>query len=220
METWSTVSIVWRCPLDVDAYVEHGREIEAPRPPCPLCSGPTRRWWGYERHLRDERDRLIWIPRVRCGVCGVTQALLPWFVMAWRWDVVEVIGSALEMTVEGWGHRRIARAIGRPETTVRGWCRRFRGKAVLLGEILLARAVSWGWSSWQLPTSPLRRCLVAAEALASQWRRRRGSVRSWQLTNLITGGLLLAINRTSPLAAGQAWSWMSAKSNEEVPNGP
>ncbi len=123
------VSIVWPCPLDVDAYVEHGRELEVPRPPCPLCSGPTGRWSGYERHPRDGRDRLIWIPRVRCGVCGVTQALLPWFVLAPRWDVVEVIGSALEMAAEGWGHRRIVRVIGRPE-------------------LLLARAVSWGWSRW------------------------------------------------------------------------
>ena len=214
------MSIVWPCPLDVDAYIEHGRELEAPRPPCPLCSGPTGRWSGYERHLRDGRDRLIWIPRVRCGVCGVTQALLPWFVLAWRWDVVEVIGSALEMAAEGWGHRRIARVIGRPETTVREWCRRFGSRAGLVAELLLARAVSWGWSGWDLPTSALRRCLIGAEALASQWRRRRGPVQAWRLTNLITGGRLLATNRTSPLAAWPAWSWMSAKSTQEVPNGP
>lgn len=214
------MSIVWPCPLDVDAYVERGREIEAPRPACPRCSGPTGRWSGYERHLRDERDRLIWIPRVRCGACGVTQALLPWFVVARRWDVVEVIGSALEMAAEGWGHRRIARMTGRPETTVRGWCRRFRSRAGLAAEILLARAVSWGWSDWELPTSPLRRCLAAVEALVSQWRRRHGPVRAWRLTNLITGGGLLTTNMTSLLAAGPAWPWMSAKSIQEVPNGP
>jgi hypothetical protein len=150
----------------------------------------------------------------------VTQALLPWFVMAWRWDVVEVIGSALEMAAGGCGHRRIARAVGRPETTVRGWCRRFRGRAGLVAEMLLARAVSWGWSGWELPTSPLPRCLAAVEALATEWRRRRGAVWSWRLTNLITGGRLLATNTSSPLAAGRARSWMSAKSKQEVPNGP
>ena len=214
------MSIVWPCPLDVDAYVAHGRELEVPRPPCPLCSGPTGRWSGYERHLRDERDRLIWIPRVRCGACGVTQALLPWFVMAWRWDVVEVIGSALEMAAEGCGHRRIAKALGRPETTVRGWCRRFRSRAGQVAEMLLARAVSWGWSGWELPTAPARRCLAAVEALASRWRRRWGAVRSWRLANLITGGRLLASNKTSPLAGERGWSWMSAKSIQEVPNGP
>jgi Homeodomain-like domain len=214
------VSIVWPCPLDVDAYIERGREIEAPRPPCPLCAGATGAWSGYERHLRVDRDRLIWVPRVRCKSCGVTQALLPWFVVYRRWDVVEVIGNALEMAAEGWGHRRIARMTGRPETTVRGWCRRFRERAELAAEILLARAVSWGWSDWELPTSALQRCLAAAKALASQWRRRRGPVRSCRLTNLITGGGLLATNSTSLLATGRAWSWMSAKSIQEVPNGP
>lgn len=214
------MSIVWPCPLDVDTYVAHGRELKVPRPLCPRCAGPTGGWSGYERHLRDERDRLIWIPRVRCGACGVTHALLPWFVMAWRWDVVEVIGSALEMAAEGWGYRRIGRAVGRPETTVRGWCRRFRGRAGLVAEMLLARAASWGWSGWELPTSPLRRCLAAAEALASQWQRRRGPAPFWRLTNSITGGRLLATNRTAPLAAWPAWSWMSTKSKQEVTNGP
>ena len=214
------LSIVWPCPLDVDAYVERGRELEVPRPPCPLCAGPTGRWSGYERHLRGERDRLIWIPRVRCGSCAVTQALLPWFVLARRWDAVEVIGRALELVAEGWGHRRIARVLGRPETTVREWCRRFRERAGLLAELLLARAASWGWSSWELPTASARRVVAAADALAGQWRRRRGPVGRWRLTNLITGGLLLADNRTSPLAGEQAGAWMSAKSIQEVPNGP
>jgi hypothetical protein len=214
------LSILWACPLDVEAYIKHGREIETPRPACPLCAGATGSWSGYERHLRDEHDRLIWIPRVRCGACGVTQALLPWFVVAWRWDVVEVIGRALELAAEGWGHRRIARAVGRPETTVRDWCRRFRGRAALVASVLLGRAVSWGWSGWELPTAPLPRCRAAVEAMAVQWRRRRGPVGSWRLANLITGGWLLATNTSPPLAAGPAWSWMSAKSQQEVPNGP
>jgi Homeodomain-like domain-containing protein len=214
------LSIVWACPLDVDTYIKHGRGIETPRPACPLCAGATGSWSGYERHLRDERDRLIWIPRVRCGACGVTQALLPWFVVARRWDVVEVIGRALELAAEGWGHRRIARAVGRPETTVRDWCRRFRGRAALVASVLLGRAVSWGWSGWELPTAPLARCRAAVEAVAGQWQRRRGPVERWRPVNLITGGWLLVTNTSPLLAAGQARSWMSAKSKQEVPNGP
>jgi hypothetical protein len=124
------------------------------------------------------------------------------------------------MAAEGCGHRRIARALGRPETTVREWCRRMRERAVLAAELLLARAASWGWSSWEVPTSPVRRLVFAVKALADQWRRRRGPVRRWRLINLITGGLLLATNRTSLLAAERHWSWMSAKSIWEVPNGP
>lgn len=214
------MSIVWLCPLDVDSYVERGRELEAPRPPCPSCSGPTGSWSGYERHLRGERDRLIWIPRVRCVACGRTQALLPWFVVPRRWDVIEVLATALEMAAQGRGHRRIAAMVGRSETTVRSWCRSFRKCAEVLARELLARAVSWGWSGWELPTSPLARCLAAVVAASGQWRRRRGPVPPWRLANLITGGRLLAINRTVPLAASEAWAWMSAKSNQEVPSGP
>ena len=191
-----------------------------PQPPCPPCSGPTRSWSGYERHLRAERDRLIWIPRVRCVACGTTQALLPWFVVPRRWDVVEVIGRALQMLAAGWGHRRIAEALGRPETTVRGWCRRWRRLAAAIAHELLAKAVSWGWSGWELPSSPLLRCLAAMGALTDQWSRRRGPVRPWRLANLITGGRLLSTNTTSPLAASEDCSWMSAKSKQEVPSGP
>ncbi len=98
------MSIVWAWPLDIEAYIEQGRSIVAPRPPCPECQGQTGGWSGYERHLREKTDWLIWIPRVRCRVCGVTHALLPWFVLAWRWDEVEVIGRGLELAAEGWGH--------------------------------------------------------------------------------------------------------------------
>lgn len=73
--------IVWQSPLDVDAYAARGRDVDAPRPACPSCAGPTQRWHGYRRHLRDDRDRLIWIPRVRCTRCGATRALLPSFVL-------------------------------------------------------------------------------------------------------------------------------------------
>lgn len=66
--------IVWQSPLDVDAYAARGRDVDAPRPACPSCAGPTQRWQGYRRHLRDDRDRLIWIPRVRCTLFGAIRA--------------------------------------------------------------------------------------------------------------------------------------------------
>jgi hypothetical protein len=204
----------------VEAYIERGREIEVPRPPCPDCSGPTGAWTGYERHLRADRDWLIWIPRVRCHACEVTHALLPWFAVPHRWDVVDVIGRALEMAAAGQGYRTIARTVGRPETTVRAWCRRFRRQASSVAAVLLERAASWGWSSWELPTSAQPRCVAAVAALAGQWRRRRGPVETWRPANLVTGGRLLASNMRMPLAAGRAWSWMSAKSKQEVPDGP
>jgi hypothetical protein len=220
VEKRSTVSIVWPCPVDVDGYVEGAHAIEVPRPACPRCSGATLRWHGYHRHLRDDRDRdrLIWIHRVRCRECGVTQALLPWFVLPWRWDAVEVIGQAIELAAAGHGHRRIAIAVGRSVETVRSWLRRARKGSAEIARQLLAKAVEWGWSDWEAATAGLPRLWSAVLALAEQWRRRREDAGVWAVTNLVSGGRLLATNRTSPLEGDGAWGWMAVKSNPEVPD--
>ncbi len=65
VETGPPVSMVWPWPLDVDAYVERGQQIEAPRPACPECAGTTQGWYGYYRHLREDRDRLLLVGTIR-----------------------------------------------------------------------------------------------------------------------------------------------------------
>ena len=220
VETWSTDGDRRLWPGDVDAYVERGTEIEAPRPPCPTCACITEGWSGYERHLREAGDRLIWIPRVHCTGCGKTQALLTWFVLPWHWDAVEVIGRAIELAAEGWGHRQIAAALSRPETTVRGWLRRIREGADELSAWVLGTAVAWGWTSWEVPTVGVPRLLAAVRALGQEWRRRRGVAAVWKVANLITGGSLLATNITSPLARARTSGWMARPSDSEVPHGP
>ena len=100
--------------------------------------------------------------------------------------------------------RRIAAALGRPETTVREWCRRFARTADTLARVLLAAAVRAGWSGFDLPVAPEPRCLAAADALASAWARRHGPVGVWHLVALVTGGAWLARNTTSPLAPAAA----------------
>ncbi len=190
--------IVWACALDVDAYATAGRGIETPRPACPLCAGPTHRWHGYLRHVRDDRDRLIWIPRVRCTRCGVTQALLPSFVLPRRWDTVAALGHAAELAASGLGHRPIAITLARPETTVRGWLRRLRSLAAPLTAALLARAVALGWSGFELPVAPLSRLCVAVRGLADHWPGDRPAD-AWSLAGLVTGGGLLTTNTVPPL---------------------
>ena len=212
------MSIIWPCPADVDAYVQQGAEVEVAGITCPGCSGRVQRWHGYQRHLRGVRDRLIWIPRVRCSSCGVTHALLPWFVLPWRWDEIEVIGRAVELAAAGQGHRRIAAGLGRSETTVRGWLRRVRQMAGELSRELLARATSWGWSDWETPTTGLPRLWAAVLAMARQWHRRRGQAGRWSVANLITGGRLLATNTIAPLGTRKTSGWMATKSNLEVPD--
>ena len=37
------MSMVWPCPLTVDAYAQQGRAVRVPRPECPSCSSPVHR---------------------------------------------------------------------------------------------------------------------------------------------------------------------------------
>ena len=98
----SPVAIVWPCPLTVDAYVAAGREVEFPRPGCPLCAGPLVFWSGYWRHVRAAgRCQKIFVPRLRCGPCRVSHALLPAFVLAWRLDVAETVGAVIAEVAGG-----------------------------------------------------------------------------------------------------------------------
>lgn len=210
--------IVWPCGLDVSAYAAKGREVAPPRVSCPRCGGPTGPWSGYRRHLRDAELHRIFVPRVRCRRCGMTAALMPWFVTPYRWDTVDVIGQALELSVSGQGVRRIAATLGRPETTVREWCRRFRATADALARVLLAGAIRIGWSGFDLPTAPGPRCLAAVDAFASAWARRHGPVGPWRLAALVTGGAWLARNTTSPLAAPGA-SPLMARTSRTTPGG-
>ena len=213
------MSIVWPCPLDVDRYAERGREVDAPRPACPRCGGSTQRWHGYLRHVRDDRDRLIWIPRVRCTRCGITQALLPSFVAPHRWDAVAHLGRAAELAACGLGHRPIAAALARPETTVRGWLRRLRSIAVPLASTLLAQAVALGWTGFDLPVAPLPRLCAAVRALAGRWPADR-SADPWTIAVLVSGGGLLATNTGAPLATTSPSGAMAGTRSREVCHGP
>src|SRR6266704_3576206 len=145
-EAVSPVAIVWPCPLSVDAYVAAGREAEFPRPDCPSCAGPLVFWSGYLRHVRaGGRCRRIFVPRLRCGPCRVTHALLPAFVLAWRLDVAETIGAVIGQVAGGvCGVLPATARAGVPDTTARGWVRRVRRRAPELGVAFAALAVELG----------------------------------------------------------------------------
>jgi transposase-like protein len=213
------VPIVWQPPHPVDEYAVRGRDVDAPRPRCAGCGGRTQRWSGYLRHLRDDRDRLIWIPRVRCPRCGTTWSLLPSFALPGRWDAVSHVGRAVELAATGLGHRSIAASLARPETTVRGWLRRLRASSMTLTTTLLARAVALGWTGFDLPTAPLPRLVAAVHALAGRWP---GALPAepWSIACLVTGGRLLATNTTSPLATTGRSGAMARPSIEEVSHDP
>ena len=210
--------IVWPCRLDVSTYVASGRDVGPPAVRCPACGGVTGPWSGYQRHLRADELHIVFVPRVRCRDCGRTDALLPWFIAPYRYDTVDVIGAALDLHVTGLGVRRIAAALGRPETTVREWCRRFGRVAADLGRVVLAAAVAAGWSGFELPVAARPRAAAAVGALASAWTRSHGSVSRWRIAALITGGSLFAPNTGSPLAPEAASSVM-ARTPRTTPGG-
>ena len=191
------VSIVWPCSLSVDDYVALGREVEFPRPDCPSCSVPTSRWSGYQRQVREAGQYWrIWVPRVRCGPCKVTHALLPAFVVAGRLDVAETIGAVIDEVVGGdGGVRPPARRRDVPHTTARGWVRRFVARGAEHAISFAALAIHLGAGRW-----PTRSCAAdALTATRSAWRAVSGPPGwlgrgRWRFSLRSRGGRSMATN--------------------------
>lgn len=185
---------------------------------CPECGGVLVPWgFGRVRWLRtgEPRGRLRLHPRrARCVGCARTHVLLPVVALARRADVAVVIGAGLEAKAAGGGHRRIARALGRPAATVRGWLRRFASRAEPVRVVFTSLAVWVDPDS--VPTvpgsSPLADAVVAVAAAASAVGRRWGgrllALSVWQVAAALTHGRLLSpvlpveLTNTSRLWAG------------------
>ena len=163
---------------------------------CPSCRralGP----WGYARSrvLRCAGGDLPLRPRrARCRGCAGTHVLLPDLCLLRRCDEVRVIGAALQAKAGGLGQRRIARELGLPAATVRGWLGRFAGRA----EAIRAHFLCWA-SALDPELSPLAPAgsavADALEAIAVAVRAfvlRFGSRPFWPLVASLSGGLLLA----------------------------
>ena len=196
------MAIVWPCPLPVDAYVAAGREVEVPRPVCPSCAGPLVFWSGYWRHVRAAgRCRKIFVPRVRCGPCRVSHALLPAFVLAWRLDVAEAVGAVIGQVAGGAsGVRPAAARLGVPYTTARGWVRRFRARAPGLGVAFAALAAELGGQVITPAEQGGRFALAAIDAAFGAATGLPGwlAVGLWRFASSVSGGRLIAANTTSP----------------------
>jgi hypothetical protein len=160
-------------------------------------------WWsGYWRHVRDGGlCYRVFIPRVRCGVCGVTHAVLPAFLLVGRLDVVETVGAVVEEVVGGVvGVRRAADQVDVPHTTARGWWRRFRQRCARVAVTFAALAVELGG----VTVRPLRHLEGwALAAMAAAWEAAAGfpgwaALGGWRFVSAVCGGSLIATN-TDPL---------------------
>jgi len=196
------MSMVWPCPLTVDAYASMGRAVQVPRPECPSCSGPVVFWSGYWRHVRWlGRCRKIFIRRVRCRACRVTHAVLPAFTLAWRLDAAEDAGAVIGQVASGaCGVRPAAVRAQVPYTTARGWVRRFAARAGELAVSFAALAVELGGEVVR-PQPDRRRHAVAA--IMAGFAAAAGlpgwaALGRWRFACAVTGGSLLAANATSP----------------------
>ena len=196
------MAIVWPCPLTVDAYVAAGRAVEFPRPDCPVCAEAMTFWSGYRRHVRaGGRCQKIFVPRLRCGCCRVSHALLPAFALVWRLDVAETVGMVISEVAGGaCGVRPAAARAGVPYTTARGWVRRFAGRAPELGVAFAALAVELGGQAVRPAADAGRFALTAIGAAFSAAASLPGWLAAgvWRFASSVSGGRLIAANKSSP----------------------
>jgi hypothetical protein len=159
-------------------------------------------WSGYRRFVRSGGRCLgIWVPRLRCGRCRVTHALLPAFALAWRLDAAETVGAVIARVAEGaCGVRPAAAAAWVPYTTARGWARRFAGRAGELAVSFSALAVELGGEAVRPLPDRRRHALAAVGAAFTAAAGLPGwaVLGPWRFACAVTGGSLLAANAASP----------------------
>ena len=141
------------------------------------------------------------MPRLRCGRCRVSHALLPAFALAWRLDAAEVAGAVIGQVAGGaCGVRPAAAAAGVPYTTARGWVRRFAARAGELAVSFSALAVELGGEVIRPQPGRRRHALAAVMAgfAAAAGLPGWAALGPWRFASAVTGGSLIAANATSP----------------------
>ncbi|MCW6007567.1 hypothetical protein K1W54_23905 [Micromonospora sp. CPCC 205371] len=138
--------------------------------------------------------------------------LLPVTVLVRRADEVEVVGSALAARAAGAGAGRIARALGRARSTVRGWLTRFAYRAELVRRLFgQARAGVAPARVLPVPAGSPRAEAAAATvaagvAIARRWGWDVLTVSPWRVSCAVTGGRLLSPDRAGlPINTSPPW---------------
>ncbi len=196
------MSIVWPCELSVDEYAAAGGDVVVPRPSCPGCGGAVSWWSGYHRFVRaDGIARPIFVPRVRCGSCRATTAVLPSFVAVGRLDAVGSIGAVIDAVVDGGsGVRPAAMTVDVPHTTARGWVRRFRSRAQVLAVAFAALVVELGRDPIPVVVDAAVYAVAAVNAAFEAARDLSGwsVLGRWRFASTVCGGGVLAANTNAP----------------------
>ena len=121
--------------------------------------------------------------------------LLPAWSLPRRRDSSESIGAALLMAAKGNGHRTIAADLGRPESTVRNWLRRFRQHATWLHDVgvLASHELDLGHDPSTPRATPLAGAVDSLGCAAKAAARRFGLTHAspWSIIAAISHGLLI-----------------------------
>lgn len=170
---------------------------------CPACAGRLAPWaWARPRVIgRGDRRVRVHPRRSRCRGCRVTHVLLPAVALLRRCDLVGVIGRALVARAAGWGQRPIARLLGVPRSTVRGWLDRFVARA----EAIRGHFVRWlVWLAVDVarvaPSGSAVADAVAAIVAAADAGAGLVDLDRWGFAAAATGGRLLC-NTSAPFPA-------------------
>jgi len=118
-----------------------------------------------------------------------------------RRDEVSVIGAAIEANVAGLGSRRIARGLGVPADTVRGWLRRFAERAGLVRAHFTRYVVALDPEVGPvLPAGGIVADALEAIAVAGRaWVLRFGPAGPWPVASRLSGGLLCNTSSLFPV---------------------
>lgn len=180
------------------------RDLGAGRLSCPCCGGSLGPWgFARWRTVRVENGVERCRPRrARCRSCLVSHVLLGRDCLSRRRDAAAVIGAALAAKAAGGGHRVIAKTLGVPESTVRGWLRRFGVWAERIRShfTIWAHALDPELAPIGPAGSPFADAVEAVAVAARAAVLRFGPRPPWQVASALTGGALLS-NTSSPWAA-------------------
>lgn len=168
---------------------------------CPACMESLSPWgFARPRVLRAAQGARLRVRPRRgfCVGCGRTHVLLPLVGLSRRADTAAVIGAGLQARAEGLGQRRVAVLLGRALSTVRGWLRRFAGRAeavrrvftALLGDLDADPPVLEPAGS--VFADAVAAVIAAAEAVGRRWGGSALVVSVWEVAAAVTDGRLLA----------------------------
>jgi hypothetical protein len=123
--------------------VGRGRPVPAVSCPAPECHGSRLVGHGwYRRYLDSERSE---VRRLRCGRCGVSHALLPEDLCAYRDATFAAVESALDAGVPGGGAQAAGQHGSAGVRRVRRWLRSACAPVATAVQALLAPAAGPWW---------------------------------------------------------------------------